>query len=116
MTNTLIERNPEILGGTPVFARTRVPVRILMEHLEADAPLDEFLDDFPTVTREQAVSVLEHAEKAIRDHDTVVFERQDAKAFLDAIVNPPAPRSRTRKASTSSRNACDQRPRHLHRR
>ena len=61
MTDTLIERNSEILGGTPVFAGTRVPVRILMEHLEAGDRLDEFLDDFPTVTREQAVSLLEHA-------------------------------------------------------
>ena len=98
MTNTLIERNPEILGGTPVFAGTRVPVRILMKHLEAGARLDEFLDDFPTVTRDQAMSLLEHAEKAIRDHDTVVFERQDAEAFLDAIVNPPAPNERLRAA------------------
>ena len=61
MTDTLIERNPDILGGTPVFAGTRVPVRILMEHLEAGDRLDEFLDDFPTVTRDQAVSLLEHA-------------------------------------------------------
>ena len=61
MTDALIERNPEILGGTPVFAGTRVPVRILMEYLEAGDRLDEFLDDFPTVTREQAVSVLERA-------------------------------------------------------
>ena len=63
MSDTLIERNPEILGGTPVFAGTRVPVRILMEHLEAGARLDEFLDDFPTVTREQAVSLLEHTRR-----------------------------------------------------
>ena len=61
MTDTLIERNPEILGGVPVFAGTRVPVRILMEHLEAGDRLDEFLHDFPTVTREQAVSLLERA-------------------------------------------------------
>ena len=61
MTDTLIERNPEILGGTPVFAGTRVPVRILMEHLEAGDRLDDFLNDFPSVTREQAVSLLEHA-------------------------------------------------------
>ena len=61
MTDTLIERNPEILGGVPVFAGTRVPVRILMEHLEAGDRLDEFLRDFPTVTREQAVSLLERA-------------------------------------------------------
>ena len=56
-----IERNPDILGGTPVFAGTRVPVRILMEHLEAGDCLDEFLDDFPSVSREQAVGVLERA-------------------------------------------------------
>ena len=58
MSDTVIENNPEILGGTAVFAGTRVPVRILMEHLEAGDSLDEFLDDFPTVTREQAVSLL----------------------------------------------------------
>ena len=61
MTDTLIDRNPDILGGTPVFAGTRVPVRILMEHLEAGDRLEEFLEDFPTVTREQAVSLLERA-------------------------------------------------------
>ena len=61
MTDELIERNPEILGGTAVFAGTRVPVRVLMEHLEAGDRLDDFLDDFPSVTREQAVSLLERA-------------------------------------------------------
>ena len=55
----LVEKNPETLGGTPVFAGTRVPVRNLMEHLEAGDRLDEFLDDFPSVTREQAVALLE---------------------------------------------------------
>ncbi len=65
MTDTLIERNPEILGGTPVFAGTRVPVRILMEHLEAGDPLDEFLTDFPTVSRSQAVAVLERATRIL---------------------------------------------------
>ena len=61
MADKLIERNPDILGGTPVFAGTRVPVRILMEHLEAGDRLDEFLDDFPSVSREQAVALLERA-------------------------------------------------------
>ena len=61
VTDTLIDRNPDILGGTPVFAGTRVPVRILMEHLEAGDRLDEFLDDFPTVSRRQAVALLERA-------------------------------------------------------
>ena len=61
MSDRLIERNPDILGGTPVFAGTRVPVRILMEHLEAGNRLDDFLTDFPTVARSQAVAVLERA-------------------------------------------------------
>ena len=61
MTDTLIDRNPNILGGTPVFEGTRVPVRILMEHLEAGDRLDDFLDDYPTVSRQQAVALLERA-------------------------------------------------------
>ena len=56
-----IDRNPDVLGGTPVFSGTRVPVRILMEHLEEGDRLDDFLDDYPTVTREQAVALLERA-------------------------------------------------------
>ena len=61
MTEKLIDRNPDILGGTPVFTGTRVPVRILIEHLEEGDRLDDFLDDYPTVTREQAVALLERA-------------------------------------------------------
>ena len=61
MSDTLIERNPDILGGTPVFAGTRVPVRTLMEYLEAGDRLDDFLEDFPTVSREQALEALERA-------------------------------------------------------
>ena len=53
--------NPDILGGTPVFAGTRVPVQTFVEYLEAGDPLDEFLIDFPSVSREQAVAVLELA-------------------------------------------------------
>lgn len=61
MTDKLIERNPNILSGTSVFFGTRVPVRILMEHLESGDRLDEFLDEYPTVSREQAIKVLERA-------------------------------------------------------
>lgn len=61
MSDQLIERNPKILCGTPVFSGTRVPVRILMEHLEAGDRLDDFLDDYPTVSREQAIELLERA-------------------------------------------------------
>ena len=55
----LIIRSDNILGGTPVFAGTRVPVQTLFDYLEAGDPLDEFLDDFPAVTREHAIRVLE---------------------------------------------------------
>ena len=57
--------DPEILGGTPVFAGTRVPIRILFEHLEAGDSIDVFLDDFPSVSREVAVWILEDARAAL---------------------------------------------------
>ncbi len=65
MTKLKIVTDPEIMGGTPVFAGTRVPVRVLFEHLEAGDSLDVFLDDFPTVSRELAVAVLEQARSAV---------------------------------------------------
>ncbi len=55
----VITSDREVLGGMPVFAGTRVPVKTLFDYLERDHPLDEFLDDFPTVKREQALAVLE---------------------------------------------------------
>ena len=58
MQSKSICRNPDILGGTPVFSGTRVPIRILIEHLEAGDRLDDFLDSYPTVSRSQAVEVL----------------------------------------------------------
>lgn len=57
--------DPEILGGTPVFSGTRVPVQTLLDYLEAGQSLSEFLDDFPTVTREQAIAVLERAKELL---------------------------------------------------
>jgi uncharacterized protein (DUF433 family) len=58
-------RDPEILGGTPVFVGTRVPVESLFEYLEAGDPLDEFLRQFPSVKREQAVAALELARESL---------------------------------------------------
>jgi uncharacterized protein (DUF433 family) len=55
----LIERDPEKLGGTPVFAGTRVPVKNLFDYIETGETLETFLDDFPTVMRVQALGVLE---------------------------------------------------------
>ena len=61
----LIQRSPDILGGTPVFRGTRVPVQTLIDYLEAGDRLEEFLDDFPTVSREQAVAALQVAKEAL---------------------------------------------------
>ncbi|WP_338877236.1 DUF433 domain-containing protein [Spirosoma sp. SC4-14] len=51
--------DPELIGGTPVFRGTRVPVQSLIDHLEGNISIEEFLDDFPTVSREQAMAFLE---------------------------------------------------------
>ncbi|MEK7256669.1 MAG: DUF433 domain-containing protein [Bacteroidota bacterium] len=58
----IIRVDPEILGGTPVFAGTRVPVQSLFWHLEKGIPLEEFLLDFPSVSREQVLALLKAAE------------------------------------------------------
>ncbi len=56
--------DPEILGGTPVFRGTRVPVETLMEWLEGGSSLEHFLENFPTVSKDQAVAFLQHATQA----------------------------------------------------
>ena len=56
-----VHSDPEILGGTPVFVGTRVPFQTLLDYLEAGDPLDEFLDDFPSVSREQVIATLDAA-------------------------------------------------------
>jgi uncharacterized protein (DUF433 family) len=61
VSEPLITSTPARLGGEPVFAGTRVPVKTLFDYLEGGAPLDEFLIDFPNVSREHAVAVLELA-------------------------------------------------------
>jgi uncharacterized protein (DUF433 family) len=62
---SVIHSDPEILGGTPVFVGTRVPLKNLIDYMAGGHPLDEFLDDFPSVTREQAVAALEEAREAL---------------------------------------------------
>ena len=61
----LIHSDPEILGGTPVFVGTRVPVQSLFDHLEAGDSIDDFLEGFPSVRREQVVGVLEEFQKEL---------------------------------------------------
>lgn len=61
----LIEINPDKVSGVPVFAGTRVPIQNLFDYLEGGETLEDFLDGFPPVTREQAIAVLELAEKSL---------------------------------------------------
>lgn len=63
--NDLITVDPEILGGTPVFKGTRVPVKTLFDYLEDNYSLDEFLECFPSVTRAMACRILERSESAL---------------------------------------------------
>ena len=64
---TVVHRDPEILDGTPVFVGTRVPVDTLTDHLAGGISLDEFLEDFPSVQREQAIAFLRHATEGFLD-------------------------------------------------
>jgi uncharacterized protein (DUF433 family) len=61
MTFTSLTKDQDILGGAPVFRNTRVPFQALFDYLQAGQPLDDFLNDFPTVTREAAISALREA-------------------------------------------------------
>jgi uncharacterized protein (DUF433 family) len=63
----VVHSHPDILGGTPVFQGTRVPLRTLIDYAESDHSIDEFLDAYPTVSREQAVAALDAASTALAD-------------------------------------------------
>ena len=68
MNQTVIHRDPDIQGGTPVFVGTRVPLKNLFDCLEAGEGLDQFLEDYPSVSREQVVTALELACEAVSEH------------------------------------------------
>ncbi len=68
MTDSVITCDDEILSGTPVFKSTRVPIKNLIDYLEAGDSLDEFLDDFPSVSRDQAIQTLELAKEMLLTH------------------------------------------------
>jgi len=63
----VISRSPDIMSGAPVFAGTRVPVQTIVDYLAGGHSLEEFLDDFPTVRREQAVELLERVKELLKD-------------------------------------------------
>lgn len=74
MDGRIINIDPEILGGTPVFVGTRVPIKNLFDYLETGETIDYFLDDFEGVSREQAVKVLEMSQKFIESSSNILHE------------------------------------------
>ncbi|MEO6164189.1 MAG: DUF433 domain-containing protein [Candidatus Binatia bacterium] len=66
-SSIVVHSDPDILGGTPVFVGTRGPVKALLDYIAGGHTLDDFLDDYPTVTRAQAVAVLEQGMKLLVD-------------------------------------------------
>ena len=64
LTSRIVKSDPEILGGTPCFAGTRVPVRILFEYIEGGDSIETFLDQFPSVQREQAIQLLNDGQRS----------------------------------------------------
>jgi uncharacterized protein (DUF433 family) len=66
--NSVIVRDPEILGGEPVFKGTRVPYQALLDYIQGRHTLDDFLDDFPTVSREMAIQALQDAKQSLLAH------------------------------------------------
>jgi uncharacterized protein (DUF433 family) len=65
MKEPIITASPDVMGGTPVFAKTRVPVQTLLDYLKAGESIDDFLEGFPTVAKEQVIAFLEEAEEQI---------------------------------------------------
>ena len=65
MKEPIITSSPDVMGGTPIFAGTRVPVQTLLDYLKAGESIDDFLEGFPTVTRKQVIAFLEEAEEQI---------------------------------------------------
>ena len=74
MENRVINISPEILGGTPVFYGTRVPIKNLFDYLETGETIDEFLGDFDGVQREQVVKLLEMSQKLIQSSTLILNE------------------------------------------
>ena len=65
MTKQIITSSRDVMGGTPVFAGTRVPVQTLIDYIKGGDSIDDFLDGFPTVTKEQVIAFLEEAQQQI---------------------------------------------------
>lgn len=81
VSTDLINRDPEIMSGTPVFMGTRVPIKTLFDWLEGGSTLDDFLDNFDTVSREQALALLEFCKRSLLgEDDEDIAGREPAQA------------------------------------
>jgi uncharacterized protein (DUF433 family) len=81
MNYGVINIDPEIMGGTPVFTGTRVPIQNLFDYIEGGDDLNEFLDDFPSVTKEVALQVLEMAKKTLTSEKLLNENLLDEEIF-----------------------------------
>ena len=86
--------DPEIVSGTPVFVGTRVPAQALLDYLEGGETIEEFLDDFPSVSREQVIAFLEEAGRALLARAVPVWRASQAET--DQLL-PPAGSDRLRR-------------------
>lgn len=87
----LISIDPETLGGQTVFKGTRVPIETLFDHLEAGISLEEFLDDFPTVTKDQALALIANADKLRVSKNFNKALEAGEKSGFDKSFNPKLP-------------------------
>lgn len=101
LPNPLITSDPKRLGGTPVFAGTRVPVQNLFDYLEGGDPLGEFLEDFPDVTRDHAIAVLKASKAAVVLHTLEEESYSATDEELAAVDEALDQIARDRRASES---------------
>ncbi|GET40464.1 protein of unknown function DUF433 [Microseira wollei NIES-4236] len=81
----MISTSSEIMGGTPVFIGTRVPVQTLFDYLEAGESIDDFLEGFPTVTKDQVIALIELIELA--EQDTLILKKPDGTEFVLSVID-----------------------------
>lgn len=84
--SSVVQRDPDILSGTPVFAGTRVPVQTLLDYLEGGESIDDFLEGFPSVKREQVIAFLEEAKASLLKENAIAAPARGRPRLTDDIV------------------------------
>jgi uncharacterized protein (DUF433 family) len=95
MSSNVVHIDPEILGGTPVFKGTRVPVETFFDYIQGGEPLSEFLEDFPTVTEDQVTELLEEVKSEILPTVRRSVSEPDRERGLHPIHDAAGPSSRS---------------------